>query len=1297
MKEFYSLLFLFLLAQSVWSQHVVINEFMSSNRTTITDEDGDYADWIELFNYGETPVDLAGFGLSDNPNNLFKWVLPDVTLLPKSYLLVWASNKNRINPAFPLHTNFAIAAEGERLSLTHPSGSLLDAVEKVHVPSDVSYGRGIGDHFDTYFFYYTPTPNGTNATSPSSALVTVPEFSHPSGFYPAEFSLTLSHPDPDAVILYTLDGSDPKSEHTAGTRYFYKNQYAQLPGQSSGPFLTNTVETLTYTTPIALRDRSTEPNKLASISSTWNYTPSYIPREAVKKATVVRARAFSKGVMSPPVTHTYFISSTAAFHTDLPILSITVDETDFFDYDKGIYVAGVDFDDWRSVNPSHIPNGNTESNYQRRGAENEINAHIAYFVSNEEQISQDIGIRIHGGISRSFPVKSLRLYARSEYGKNTLDYAFFDAYPYLSFKRLLVRNSGQDRNLTLFRDAFIQRLVAHLNFDTQQYQPLVHYLNGEYWGIANLRERFDKHYFKRVYAIEEDEIDLLEKNGEVQEGDNQHWFNFIDFITQTDLTLTDNFEIVKTFIDEKSFIDYQVANIFSANTDWPGNNIRFWRKKSEFVRGAPAGHDGRWRWLMYDTDFGFGLREEADHNTLAFATQPGGTSWPNQDWSTLVLRKLLENNEFKTEFVLRYADLLNTAFLPQRAIDLIDQMKAVIEPEIPKHRERWAMPTNWSSHVETMAHFAAQRPEFARQHLMKQFNLSDTYQLEIDVADTPTSLADSLQSLAGYIRVNTLDILPMTPGVSDTPYPWTGIYFNEIPISVTAFSLPGYAFSHWSGAVQSSDSTLVIRLKEDTQITAHFRALTEFESSEIIHFWLMDNNIPNNTPLTSLQATYTKKDKPGVIEYTSSLEGYPFVSGHPSWRKASMERRNSPSPLNYFPEASGGLAFEQVNMRGLQVKQPFQEGSKENTLNFAVSTVGFENINLSFAVLDEGAAEEISVMYFDQTSGTWSDATLLNAAVPIKSTYTVVEFDFSTVALAADNPNFLFRLRFTGNDMQRDNGDRVTFNNIALSGTPLMPAESLLVTSTTPGFRCDFGSVMLYATANAGEIHWFDEVAGGNALAVGESFLTPFLTENTIFYAEASTEAGVSPRVPVAATVVDDISPEISAKATYVLTLDSYGYASLSWEDIDEGSWDNCEIVERILSKNEFTREDLGEHDVIYTVKDASGNAAQAAIKVRVDLVLSTGTLFSEKQVGYKLFPNPAKNDLFVSFDEGIDLNQYEIELLDATGRSLGEFESFLRIEKGFELDISRLSNGLYILRISSDSSVNLLKFIIER
>jgi hypothetical protein len=209
----------------------------------------------------------------------------------------------------------------------------------------------------------------------------------------------------------------------------------------------------------------------------------------------------------------------------------------------------------------------------------------------------------------------------------------------------------------------------------------------------------------------------------------------------------------------------------------------------------------------------------------------------------------------------------------------------------------------------------------------------------------------------------------------------------------------------------------------------------------LIHFWYFDGSIPNNTPLTGLDATYNITDEDAAIEYHSALAGYPFDSNHPDWRKASMERRNAPTQINYRPIANNGLPYNADLMRGIQIKQPFTGDGGENTMIFHLPTTGYEEIIFSFAAIDEGAAESLIIDYSLQESPVWITDGMQQSVFPLSDNYLLFIVDFSpggsNISAAYDNPHFKIRIRFDGDNMDADVGDRVTFNNISLDGKPL--------------------------------------------------------------------------------------------------------------------------------------------------------------------------------------------------------------------------------------------------------------------
>ncbi len=551
------------------------------------------------------------------------------------------------------------------------------------------------------------------------------------------------------------------------------------------------------------------------ISSTYDYNPNYFPSYPVDKAIVVKARAEKEDALSSEVvSHTYFVKNGGLNPYTLPVISISAQEDLLFDYYKGIYVAGVDFATWRSANPSVSADGGKPANYNREGDEWEYPAHMELFeTSGNRALAQNVGFKLHGEWSRAHPFKSLRIYARSVYGASDLNYAFFKDLDYGSYKRIILRNSGNDIQYTMFRDAAMQQMVNHLNFETMAYQPSILFLNGEYWGIHNIRERYDKYYLSRRFGVNEEQLDILEDDMTIVEGDNRHYAETLEYINQYGLQIDENYEYIKTRMDVTSFIDYMLAEIFLVNTDWPGNNIKYWRlRTTDYLPGAGPGKDGRWRWMMFDTDFGFGLYNSSDFtkNMMTFTTTATGPDWPNPPWSTFLFRKLMENESFRTAFIVRFCDQLNTALKPEVLKLVIDNMQAAIEPEMTRHIQRWKIPgsmASWKSNVNIMKNFADYRSLYVRNHLRQYFGLTGEYTLTVDVS----------QPDHGYVVVNTIPLMKETRGVPDNPYPWQGRYFTKIPLRLEAIAAPGFEFVRWQSGTNFFDQPVLEFIPEGVQ------------------------------------------------------------------------------------------------------------------------------------------------------------------------------------------------------------------------------------------------------------------------------------------------------------------------------------------------------------------------------------------------------------------------------------------------------------------------------------------------
>ncbi len=620
--------------------NLLISEVMAVNTATITDEDGEYSDWIEIYNPEAYAVNLDGYGLSDRTENPYRWEFPAVTIEPGESFMLFASGKDRRDPESPfLHTNFKIKATGETLVLYHPSGTLIDSMPTGMLTPDLSAGRLTNGDAQRYFFQ-APAPGSINESTAFSGYARQPAVSHQGGFYDGPFNLEFTAPSSDAVIRYTLDGSEPDAD---------SNLYSEpLP---------------------------------------------------VDQTIVVRARTFEEGKLpSRVVNRSYFMDT----EHNLTVISVLTDPAGLWHPVHGIYVMG---NNASSVFPYYGANF-------WKDMEKPIHFEL-YEPDGTLGLGFDAGIKIGGQFSRAMDQKIFNVFARNIYGHNEIRYPLFPGKELTHFKALTLRSSGQDAVFSKIRDIMMTSLLEDTGLDYQDHRQAVLYLNGEYWGIYNIRERANRYFVAHNHGLDPDRIDLLQANWMVRAGSNEHYLALLDFVRNNDLALEENYEYVRTQMDVTNYIDALIAQIFYAQTDQ--GNIRYWREQSP---------DGKWRWLVYDLDWCF-WPGHINHNTLASMTNPAGTGI-GQNISTLLTVNLLENKYFREEFIVRFAYHLKHTFEPDRVIGRIDELAANIEPEMPRHFERWGGSVDsWHREIENLREFARQRPAIVIEHIRQKFQLSD--------------------------------------------------------------------------------------------------------------------------------------------------------------------------------------------------------------------------------------------------------------------------------------------------------------------------------------------------------------------------------------------------------------------------------------------------------------------------------------------------------------------------------------------------------------------------------------------
>ena len=483
-------------------------------------------------------------------------------------------------------------------------------------------------------------------------------FSHHGGFYDEPFVLSLGSTDWNCQIHYTTNGDTPTAASTL------------------------------YEAPLFLDERLYSTSDIYTIPVSPLFEP-YEP-DSVQHAIIIRAAAFDgEGRrVSEVATQTYLIRALGCDHHSLAVVSVCCDSLSLFDYNTGILVPGVYYD---PEDPE------TTGNYFQRGVEWERLANVEFYELDNTGINQQCGLRAHGNRARKAPAKGLKIYAREEYGKKRFKHRFFDTTTIKSFKHLILKPFSTLWPRSGVQDYVANRMALQMGLEAPNSRPVVVYLNGEYWGIYFLQEKLDDHYLEDHFYIEPVQCNIIGGNGingftgdwdiEVESGDGSGFEQMMDWLEGADLSDSANYAYISQCVDIDNFIDYQILETFIANTDWPANNFRCWQSG-----------DSKWRFAFFDGD---ATMLEKDYDVLCNATYVRNDRWHTGGKSTLLFRRLLENNDFKLRFSNRVNELCNTVLQSNSIINVLDGIARDLRLEVPNQIARFGYPEhmdywNWA-------------------------------------------------------------------------------------------------------------------------------------------------------------------------------------------------------------------------------------------------------------------------------------------------------------------------------------------------------------------------------------------------------------------------------------------------------------------------------------------------------------------------------------------------------------------------------------------------------------------------
>lgn len=658
---------------------LILNEFLADNKRWLADEDGDYSDWIELYNRSDQPISLATWSLTDDPSRPTKWTFPDISLPAHTYLVIFASGKNRLREPDFLHTNFKLNRQGEFLGLYQATAdrfmSYLDYPEQFY---DQAYGQVSNEApFGEWGYLPRPTPGWLNDTHNRWLSRVEPvQFSHSRGFYEQPFTVTLHSPTPGAVVRYTTDGRAPTDEH--GQLYteplvVTTTTILRAGAFKPGPFKPAELQAESY---IFLADVIQQGPEPANFPATWGVYgephkrfPQYPPGEPVQ----------ADYAMDPTIVAQYADQLKPALQA-LPSLSLALSPQDF----TTLY-----------------------SNPQQRGVSWERPASIEFW-HHQGEFQINAGIRMQGGQGRrEFMFKhSFRLFFKDKYGAGKLNYPLFADSPVTLFDTLVLRagtnrsfvnNLSRDPRLTTYtRDEWLRDSQVKLS-GVGSHGLFVHlYINGLYWGIYNLVERPDHAFMAAYYGGDKVDWYVRSHSGTVNGTDDR-----LDMMRQAltelgglpNMAPADAFQFLQDYVDIPHFIDYVILNWYAGNEDWPINN---------WYAGVhnPAGQIRIFVW-------------DAEHTWIDGAQIRLQRSWPGQN----IVRTLFEYLIASADFRLALADRLyrhlhhNGLLTDAQAIARWDEFNDQLAPAIVAESARWGdvrfdqpiTPADWAQsrhHVE---------------------------------------------------------------------------------------------------------------------------------------------------------------------------------------------------------------------------------------------------------------------------------------------------------------------------------------------------------------------------------------------------------------------------------------------------------------------------------------------------------------------------------------------------------------------------------------------------------------------
>lgn len=617
----------------------------------------------------------------------------------------------------------------------------------------------------------------------------------------------------------------------------------------------------------------------------------------------------------------------------------------------------------------------------------------------------------HGNDSWNYPQRGVDFVSRDEYGySRRLEHEFFQTTDRDRFQRLMVKAAANDNypfeeGGAHIRDSYIQHLsqFIHLDLDERTTTNCIVYVNGEYWGVYDLREKVDDKDFTRIhydqprqYKGSELYIQFIKTWGPTspkygEQAAINDWNDLRSFVQNNDMSEEENYNYLYETLNIMSFIDHMVANSFIVSRDWLNYNTGWWRGLH------PDGSAKKWRYIMWDMEAALGhYINWTDIPDVNYTALPCNVENLNVGYGhTQILSKLIEESEgFRQKYINRYADLQNTHFSYENLEYVLDSMIAVITPEMPRQIERWGgSMEEWQQNVQDLKDWIYNRCELFTDLMIECYDLEGPYPFTISV----------YPSGSGKVKMNT-EWLPS--------YPFNANIYGNIETQFIAHANSSYEFSHWEISnhevlPDSLSPDIILNAIENETLVAHFID-ANLDDKELLYYWHFNELDADDNDVTSIDADYN---------YWAYADAKMIYTGSGA---RDIDEYEPGTHINALIGSPPGKAA--------RVRNP----SENRSLVFNMPTNNFGELIFEYAVHRSSNGMLNNIISYSVDGENFIQTNLESTTFQVTEDYQLIAIDFSHIEEVNNNPLFHVKIEFDGNTNQSNGNNR--FDNISLKG-----------------------------------------------------------------------------------------------------------------------------------------------------------------------------------------------------------------------------------------------------------------------